>query len=303
MNKGAIVRIIIWGLVALLLIGVLVFFLAAGRNPWEGRTDNGTRGGFQHADASPDGAASPSAVTGLSDIREIEIEWTRGGVEIVPTDGELRFYEDYSGEEKYQMVYRVDGHTLKIDTMQESAFSFFSIHNPVKTLTVELPRSTFDRIDIETVSADIDMRGVTASSLDLEAVSGGIVLSNCDVTELDVSDVSGSIEGDALSCDEAEIESVSGKIALSLTRCRTLDSETVSGRMELTVLDQLQKAELSTTSGEMLLAVPDGLAANVTWNAVSGSLQNSAVGASAVQVHADSVSGDFTIENAEKVTP
>lgn len=330
MNKGAIVRIIIWGLVALLLIGVLVFFLRTERTSWMRKTDD-TRGSFgggsaAHTAAKPDGAESPertpnpdststsastpgadsaaaqNAVSGLSGIREIEIEWMNSSVQIVPTDSELQFYEDYSGEDKYRMSYSVDGNTLKINEF-EGVSTFLSMRLPQKTLTVELPRSTFDRIDIETVSADVEVCGVQIQELDLETVSGDITLRECGVTELDVSAVSGKVEGNALTASEAGIETVSGKIDLRFESCRTLDSETVSGRMDIAVLSQLQKAELDTTSGEMFLAIPDGLAANVTWKTASGSLQNSAMGTSTVPVHADSTSGDLTIENAEKVTP
>lgn len=302
MNKGTIARIIIWGLVALLLIGVLVFLFAADDVIWHRKTDE-TRGSFRSdntdydADRSTDGDA-PRAVTRLDGVREIEIEWMSGEVKIVPTDGELRFYEDYSGEEKYQMVYRVDGGTLKIDICEEQYWPFFSLQLPEKTLTVELPRQSITKLSIGTVSADVDVRGAQIQELDIDTVSGGIVLKECDVTELETATVSGKIEGGSLTADEVDANSVSGSIELSILACRSIDAETTSGKIDVACASGLETIDLNTTSGKMNLTLPYDCAASVKWDTVSGSLNDNTRGTRTVQVEAESVSGGLTIENA-----
>ncbi len=110
-------------------------------------------------------------------------------------------------------------------------------------LVIQLPKDS--SLDVETVSAMIEVRGV-AGAHDLESVSGGIEVAAPGAKALDAETVSGSIRvRDANG--ELQATSVSGAIALD--DCGgTLDAETTSGGMTVSG-GSFTKATVATLSG------------------------------------------------------
>lgn len=115
MKHNAIIRIVLWSLSAVVLLGLLLVGLALGGYLYE---------------RDPDG----DPVTGIvslsaENIESIEIQWVAGNVDVtvVPNAKDIRFSET-NGEER-SMVYRVKGKTLIIQYCKNSLqFDFGAIH-------------------------------------------------------------------------------------------------------------------------------------------------------------------------------
>ncbi len=304
MKTGAIIRIIVFGLIALALIGVLVYFLEGGelqnvnfkRN--DGRSDGASSFGGERAAApssdksgaaadEPAASQQPEAAQiDASGVTKLEIDWISGGVTIEPTDGELSFREDYTGEEKYQMYWKISGDTLRIDDFAPNVTAnLFNLNLPSKQLTVYLPRSVMEKVKIVTTSASVELQGFETRKLDVETVSG-------------------RVSGVVTRADEADIETVSGQIELTLGQCGKLDVSSTSGSVQAVCYAGLQEADLESVSGKLDLTIPMGSGYRLDWDTVSGSLDDQTASAGGfgsgekVEIDAETISGGLTIRNA-----
>ncbi len=299
MKTGAIIRIIVWGVIALALIGVLAYFLMGGS--WNAllpehleRAPEDVGFGNRHEQeqtpvADPSIPPQAAAITDFSGVKKLKISWISGSVTILPTTGTPSASEDYSGEEKYRMLCRVSGDTLIIDAFDDSALGFWNWNLPTKHLTVSVPSNLLEEVEIETTSASVEVGGLALAKLDVETVSG-------------------SVSGVLWRAGEADIDTVSGEITITLGQCNELNVSTTSGAVEAVCYDGLQTAELDSVSGALRLTIPMGSNCTLGWDTVSGSLddQTGATGnpgfgsAGTVEIDAETVSGGLRIQNAQQ---
>lgn len=147
-------------------------------------------------------------------------------------------------------------------------------------------------LDIESVSADIDVDGVAPEDLDVDTVSGDVTIAAAP-RRASVESVSGDLAL-TLNSREAKTESVSGDIVLrgrldgevhaetvsgDITidsrgeRVRRLTTGTVSGDADVRVgLADGGSIKSETVSGEIRLRLPKGLSARVSGESFSGDL-------------------------------
>ena len=283
MKTGAIIRIILWAIVALLLLGVLLYFLMGGSWPFGAKTDGF---GSSARTEAPAAAERPQQEQiNFSDVSKLEIHWISGGVTVESASGEGSFSEDYTGEEKYRMTWHISGDTLVIEDFSEDLSTLLNINLPSKHLTVSLPRA-MEKITVVTTSADVTF-------------SGGV-----ETQKLDVSTVSGRVSGVLARAGEAKAETVSGRVELALGRCGNVDIGTTSGGVSVACYQGLQEAELESVSGALELTIPKGSSYTLDWDTVSGGLHDE-TGASGgfgsagtVEIDAETVSGGLTIRSA-----
>jgi DUF4097 and DUF4098 domain-containing protein YvlB len=139
------------------------------------------------------------------------------------------------------------------------------------TLLLQVPLQA--SLDIDSVSADIDIDGVAPGDLQIDSVSGDIVV--------------------AAAPRRASIESVSGDQRLTLNSPR-VGVESVSGDV---VLNGRLKAEVSveTTSGDIRIDSRGEALRSLRLNSVSGNADARIALASGGEVQAETVSGDVRL--------
>lgn len=147
-------------------------------------------------------------------------------------------------------------------------------------------------LDIESVSADIDVDGVAPEDLDVETVSGTVTIAAAP-RRASIDSVSGDLSL-TLNSREAKTESVSGDIVLRGRLDGEVHAETVSGDISIDSrgerLRRLSTGTVSgdadvrmgladggsvkseTVSGEIRLRLPKGLSARVSGETFSGDL-------------------------------
>ena len=185
-----------------------------------------------------DGFALGGASLPVDGIREIEIEWIAGEVEIECYDGSEIVFSETSAEqlsERQTMRYLVKDGELEIRCCESK-----TVQLPEKTLTVQIPASLIaDELEADVVSASLTARGVQAREIKLESVSGNICADGLTAEKLQIDTVSGIAE--ILRCDVArklKIDTVSGNAAMQLAAsatCFTLKFDTVSGSVHCDV--------------------------------------------------------------------
>ncbi len=152
-------------------------------------------------------------------------------------------------------------------------------------------------LDIESVSADVQVKGVAAGELSVNSVSGNVVAAaaprkadvetvsgNATLTlnseDVDVSTVSGSIVLRGRLNGAIDAETVSGRIDVAINgeRVRDLSATTVSGNAVVaTALAPAGEISLESVSGDLLLRLPKDVSAKVSGESFSGSLKASGV--------------------------
>lgn len=253
-HTSVIVRIILWTLTALILLGVLL----CGMGVLPGLSIRGFSFGgwnFHYSDSAKYEVGNGSVPA--SNLHSVEINWVDGSVNVTVTDGDSVVFRESSGlEESEQLRYRVAGDRLIIQYCKPQwSFGFFD--SPKKDLTVEIPRSLAEQLlelQIDTVSAPVTAQDLTAQSCEVDGVSGNITFTNCSFSELDVDTVSGSLQ-------------LSGE-------AHRVNFDGVSGGMTLDLLVAPQKISTDTISGSICLNLPQDAAFSVELDSVSGKLDN-----------------------------
>lgn len=146
-------------------------------------------------------------------------------------------------------------------------------------------------LDIESVSAEVDVQQIAGRKLDVSSVSGNIVVTASSPGEASFENVSGNTTL-RITTDNVSAESVSGDINLQGGLSGRVSMETVSGNASL-IAKTLSKLQFSSVSGDA--DVQAVLAANgvVTGETVSGTLRLSLPKTTSAQLSIETFSGDI----------
>lgn len=188
-------------------------------------------------------------------------------------------------------------------------------------------------LEIESVSADIDIDGVAPADLGVDTVSGDVFAAAAP-RHADIQSVSGDmrltlnsaeVKAETVSGDlvlrgritgEAHVETVSGDITLDSRGelAREISAATVSGDADLRVgLAEGGQIKAESVSGDLHLHLPRALSARVSGESFSGDLKapgatirkedfgpgksfEQRYGSGAGEIHLESFSGDVTLE-------
>ena len=139
MKTSAIIRIVIWLIILLFLIGVLIYGING---------DNTLRFNLNlnvHSYSNSDRYTIGKDIITVKDISSIDINWISGNIEIVEYDGEyIEFYEEYHSNlsENNRLRYLVDNGKLIIQFKESKRIFGFSFFNTLhKNLTMKIPTS------------------------------------------------------------------------------------------------------------------------------------------------------------------
>lgn len=240
MKRNAIIRIVIWSLVIVVLVGILCSVMF------------GTRWYRRRNEVSIDLLTEPAetivvgpelgekSTFSASEISELEIDWVAGEILIQPGDSDqITVREDNVSEAKYAMVLQQRGEKLKIVFCEEGVGNFIGFNTSnelIKDLTITVPKDwVCESLDIECASATVEVNDMVIREVDFDGASGACEFENCTVDEIDIDTASGDIRFigslDILNFDAA---SASVYAVLSNTPSR-LDMDSMSGDLDITL--------------------------------------------------------------------
>lgn len=214
-------------------------------------------------------------------VRDIEVDWSAGEVDIVYHDGDTIEFSETANRtlnNSTSLCYYIEGDALHIRFMMGEKHFW---DNLSKTLTLRLPRSlALDDLEVEAASADVKADALYAREVEIETASGSI--------QVKASGVS----------DTFSAQSASGSVTAELSGLRKIDIETTSGSIRLTAPGALEKVELETTSGSVTATL--GTVRELDIQTVSGAITASAEAAGETDV--ESVSGKVELTLAQTPT-
>lgn len=247
MKSNAILRIIIWSIILVLLVGVLVSFLTRDQYLNNHAVETVYTVPMDIPEESLSVAtpvqALPSEeklVVAGNNVDKIEIDWVAGDILILPKDvEEITISESDVREEKYAMVWHMDERTLELSFCEEGFLSGFGISfgaDVTKDLYIYVPMDWDCRsLEIDAASATVEISNMTIGKLDLDGAEGIVRLNNCNIRDLDVDTASGDVvfSGtlDTLDFDAASAN-FTGEFYNTPSR---IDMDSMDGKLDITL--------------------------------------------------------------------
>ena len=237
-----------------------------------------------------EGTVSSSGTVSAQTVKNIQIEWVSGSINVVPGDVEdILFSETGAVDEDGKMVWRQSGDRLHIQfTKPQWNFSLFGINNITsKDLTVTVPQEWLcNELDINSVSATISASSINVLEADIIIVSGTCTFTDCVIADFTVETVSGEVAYQGQS-DSFDISTVSADCTAALSNCPAeVDMEGVSGDLTLFLPEESGfTLEMDTVSGDLS-----------TDFATTSQSSRYICGDGACKISADTVSGDIRIK-------
>ena len=279
---SSVMRICLWGLVALILVAVLLFGMSAsfgGKISFTGVT---------YSDARKYEAGG-TRLPADTQINAVHIDWIAGEINVRVTEGDQFAFSESANrdlKEQEQLHYLVQNGKLTIRYCRSGRNPLANI--PAKTLEVEIPRSAIiTELDISNVSSDVKVDGAGSfiREIDIENVSGHVTVENASAKTLEMETVSGKLEAKG-AFEDIKAESVSSALSF--------------------VLDEMPiKFEVETIGGGVEITLPENRGFTATLDSVSGSIKCSFAevrnrtaryGDGSARLHVETVSGSVVIE-------
>lgn len=238
--------------------------------------------------AMPVHAATPINQTRPLDPRgRVEIDNIKGRVEVRGWDRAEVRVSGSLGDGVEKLVLEGDGNVLRIKAKYPSR----SNRAEPTILILQVPLRA--ELEVDTVSADIDVHGMASREMSLESVSGDIVANGApgrakvesvsgdirltfNSSNVDVSTVSGDLVLNGRLNGKVSLETVAGDVRVDSKgeRLTSFRAGTVSGDIQARMAlagDGIVKME--SVSGDLLLIMPRELSAQVSGESFSGELK------------------------------
>ncbi len=238
--------------------------------------------------ALPAYAGTPINETRPLDARgRVEIENLKGRVEVRGWDRQEVKLSGSLGEGVEKLIVEGDGNSLHIEVKYPSR----SNRSEPTTLILQVPLRT--DLEIDTVSADIDVGGMASRELSLESVSGDITANGAprrakvesvsgdarltfNSSDVDVSTVSGDLTLAGRLNGEVSVETVAGDVQVDTKgeKLANFKGGTVSGDIQVRMgLADDGVVKMESVSGDLLLLMPTDISAQVSGESFSGELK------------------------------
>lgn len=304
MKAAGIIKAICWSLLAVLLAGIMFSVVIGGKifkSAWnwgwdtvdtvfEGKEEwaNYNRLGADSGDYKTAGASFSS-----SEINSISLDWLNGEIKVKYVEGnEFRITETSSETltDKTGLRYRIEDGKLDVRYSKYSSYNGSWFRNFSKDITVEVPVA-LSELDIEGVSSDVDITGITAKDVQVSTVSGEITTKELKAESLGYETVSGSKE-------------LSGAF-------RRIDGDSVSGSTKITSSICPDTIDLESVSGSITVLIPENNGFRAEKSSASGSFSSNFEGSiqkdsmtyknGSSHFNFDSVSGSVTVNRLDNV--
>lgn len=152
-------------------------------------------------------------------------------------------------------------------------------------------------LEVDSVSANVDVDGVAPQSLSIDTVSGAVVVAAAPGSA-DINSVSGD-QRLTLNSRNVKVESVSGDVDLRGRLGGEVHGETVSGRLSIdSTGTPLRELSANTVSGDTTLRIALADGARAKAETVSGDIQMRAPKSLSARLSAESFSGDLSAPGA-----
>ena len=158
-------------------------------------------------------------------------------------------------------------------------------------------------LEIDSVSANVDVSGVAPARLSIDSVSGDVAVAGAAPREVDVETVSGNVHM-TVNSNDVEVQSVSGDLVLRGRMAGEIKTETVSGDIDVVVNGEtVHELTANTVSGDADIRTGLARGGEIKLESVSGDLLLVMPKDTSAQVNGKSFSGDLKAPGASIIRP
>lgn len=209
-------------------------------------------------------------------VEKVEIHWLSGSVTVTGHRGnEIRFSETANRNltNDLSMHYWLDGSTLRIQFCRSGKWNLNGLE---KELTLQLPERLLESLEVDTVSARVNLEDLKMENLELDTVSGAVRLRDCQVSDrARVDTTSGSVKAALTGAlREWKADTVSGSVELIVPEVKVFDVNTTSGSVSLTAESAPKDLDVDSVSGSVTLCLPADGDFTLDFDTVSGSFSS-----------------------------
>lgn len=276
-KQSAIIRIIAWSVVVVALSVMLVLGINGSlwNHGWFSIGFNSSIN-YKYADRYQAGAAEIKG----DEVSDLEVNWLDGSVEIEVYDGDTVQFSETSNrtlEEKEKLQYYNYKGRLIIQ-YQKAMKSFFSLDgsNLNKQLTIKIPATTAKAlgiVEVDTISSDSRIKGIAADKIEMDSTSGDFEVVSCYTRDFSFDSTSGSLTAKSLVVEgELDTDTTSGSVKVEGS-FQEANLDTVSGSMYIDSDICPDKVVTDSTSGDIILAIPENDGFTYKKDSVSGSME------------------------------
>lgn len=205
------------------------------------------------------------------EIRSLDIDWTSGGVKLVPSEGDEIVITEKAAEpdREQRLIQTVRDGVLEIDCKNGKRFFFFGWVQNNTVLEITLPRKQYDRIVLDATSGKYDLSGIKAGELSAKLTSGRILLDGTSSDTADIRITSGTISGTGIETGSLDVVVTSGTLDLE-GRIRGIGLKMTSGNAKVRTQVTPDRLDAKVTSGNMTFWIPDTAGFSVDVHKTSG---------------------------------
>lgn len=250
--------------------------------------------------AAPMLSSSAQAATPINETRALDarghlsVENVKGRIEVRAWDRNEVKIEGSLGQgvEKLEILGDAQHLSVKVKYPKTGGLGFFSGSDRSEPSELRLMVPLKADLDVDAVSADVDVNGLASGELSIDSVSGDVSVVGApreatidsvsgdlklilNSTKVSTESVSGDVDLRGRLAGEVHVETVSGDINVSghESSVRKLSGNTVSGDLAVsTALAAGGRIGLESVSGNLTLRVPANLSAQVRGESFSGDL-------------------------------
>lgn len=209
-------------------------------------------------------------------VEKVEIHWLSGSVTVTGHRGnEIRFSETANRNltNDLSMHYWLDGSTLRIQFCRSGKWNLNGLE---KELTLQLPERLLESLEVDTVSARVNLEDLKMEDLELDTVSGAVRLRDCQVSDRARVDTTSGFVKAALTgaLREWKADTVSGSVELIVPEVKAFDVNTTSGSVSLTAESAPKDLDVDSVSGSVTLCLPADGDFTLDFDTVSGSFSS-----------------------------
>ena len=266
MRTATTIRIALWTLVAVILVGLLVAGIR-GDLPFVG-INIGTAFHYKDSELYEVGGGTAEA----SEVNEIEVNWISGKIKIEPYEGNVIVFEETGQKalsEKERMRYYLNNGKLIIQ-FQAPNRGINILNNISKDLTIRVPEEfALDMLDVETVSGEIRGEGFSARKVDVDGISNRVNLDDILSTDISIESVSGNVVCTGIQVDKIDVESISGAISL-MGILEEVECNSTSGKISIEPGLDVRRIDAESISGSITVLIPENEGFKVNYSSISG---------------------------------
>lgn len=274
-KQSAIIRIIAWSVVVVALSVMLVLGINGSlwNHGWFSIGFNSSVN-YKYADRYQAGGAEFKG----DEVSDLEVNWIDGSVQIEVYDGDTVQFSETSNrnlEEKEKLHYYNYKGRLIIQ-YQKAEKSFYSLggSNLNKQLTIKIPATTaMGSVEVDTISSDSRIKGIAADKIEMDSTSGDCEVVSSYSKDFSFDSTSGSLTAKSLIVEgELDTDTTSGNVKVEGS-VQEANLDTVSGSMYIDSDICPDKVVTDSTSGDVILTIPENNGFTYRKDSVSGSLE------------------------------